>query len=389
MKFLTTSGFKNGFNIPIPTPIQNFQPYRERGRTISSSNETISERRQALIIKKALCNCSNVPSQIASSSNESLSPMKGPFSKCIHIHDPSFTPFRNQKNCQESRCIVATRSKPLHIYSVIPFRKKHSAVNLSRVKEVRGSGRVRQSSTTRPMSSADNCVHSGTFDAFNLLGIDRRGDVEVSYGYLLVPSKPTKVKQNLRFIGSQDDSEEEQLISYSANLLDDPEMIGGRHRTLLTFSSYLTSVIDYVRQSDLKKELNDRFKEKFPHISLTLSKLRSIKRDMKKINKLEPRIDLLTIAQAYVYFEKLILAGLINKENRKLCAGSCMLLSAKLNDVKGDALKSLIEKVENIFRITKKELLLSEFAVLVALEFSLHIPTNVIRPHYERLKFET
>ncbi|XP_005811150.1 CDK5 and ABL1 enzyme substrate 2-like [Xiphophorus maculatus] len=177
----------------------------------------------------------------------------------------------------------------------------------------------------------------------------------------------------------------EDVSEYDPNLLSDPQWPCGKHKRVLIFASYMTTVIEYVKPSDLKKDMNETFKEKFPHIKLTLSKIRSLKREMSLVGEdcgLQP----VTVAMAFVYFEKLVLQGRLNKQNRKLVSAACILLAAKISsDLKKQEVKHLIDKLEERFRISRKELISFEFIILVALEMALYLPESKVLPHYRRL----
>ncbi|XP_059396391.1 uncharacterized protein LOC132128997 [Carassius carassius] len=99
------------------------------------------------------------------------------------------------------------------------------------------------------------------------------------------------------------------------------------HSLSLAVVLFQTTVIEYVKPSDLKKDVNETFKEKFPHIKLTLSKIR---RYTHILNKLEER-----------------------------------------------------------FRISRRELIVFEFTILVALEMALYLPESKVMPHYRRLVQQT
>uniref|UniRef100_A0A672MGG7 Cdk5 and Abl enzyme substrate 2 n=1 Tax=Sinocyclocheilus grahami TaxID=75366 RepID=A0A672MGG7_SINGR len=156
-----------------------------------------------------------------------------------------------------------------------------------------------------------------------------------------------------------------------------------------THTHKLTTVIEYVKPSDLKKDMNETFKEKFPHIKLTLSKIRSLKREIRSVGE-ESSLQPVTIAMAFVYFEKLVLQGRLNKQNRKLVAAACLLLAAKISsDLKKQEVKQLIDKLEERFRISRRELIVFEFTILVALEMALYLPESKVMPHYRRLVQQT
>ncbi|XP_073988609.1 CDK5 and ABL1 enzyme substrate 1 [Rhodnius prolixus] len=375
-------------------------PFRERTSTIGSEYGSEKHFSGMSYRKRLLQQIPDDKLHGIFSSSESMTSAGGKAKEVTFLKVSKGHKFRGQ------RLVLVSQLQriPLAVFSVMPYNRMRTDLK-SQI-----GGRRRNTSGARPLSSINDTV-----DPWTLLGMEKAHEgQEISYGTLLAPSKHRNI--DLAVPDSQikhypvsrcysHDSGTHQRVfpgsppitldkgiqglmdfsEYDPNLLDDPELIAGKHKRLLPFSSYTTSVILYVRAADLKKELNDKFKEKFPHVELTLSKLRSLKREMRKI----AAPDLLTAAYSYVYFERLIYRNLVNKQNRKLCAGASVVLAAKLNDMKGETLKHLIERTEAILRLNRRELLASEFAVLVALEFGLHVPTSHVLPHYHRLLSET
>ncbi|CAI2734001.1 unnamed protein product [Schistosoma spindalis] len=174
------------------------------------------------------------------------------------------------------------------------------------------------------------------------------------------------------------------LISYNPFLLDDPELLVSTGKRVLKLPNYLTSVLGYIRPNERKREVNRQFHERFPSIQITLTKLRSIKLVLVQIAQ-RLSMDLWIVAHAHVLFEKLVLKLFLTKLNRRLCASASLLISAKLNDVKGSQLYGLLQELETAFRISRRDLINTELDVALGLEFSLIPSEYEILPHYQRL----
>lgn len=73
-------------------------------------------------------------------------------------------------------------------------------------------------------------------------------------------------------------------------------------------SGYIYSILQYSKPLDLKKEINDYFRDTHPSIDpfLTLSQIRNLKIRMLQVAKAQD-IEYSSLAMAFVYVEKLIL----------------------------------------------------------------------------------
>ncbi|XP_040290906.1 CDK5 and ABL1 enzyme substrate 2 [Bufo bufo] len=218
--------------------------------------------------------------------------------------------------------------------------------------------------------------------------VSQKEDSQPSQVKLVPPDTSKRTFANARFTpvsSGVDHGTETDSTEYNPDILDDPQWSCGKHKRVLIFASYMTTVIEYVKPCDLKKDMNEMFKEKFPNVKLTLSKIRSLKREMRNVAQ-ECNMEPVTVAMSYVYFEKLVLQRRVNKQNRKLCAGACVLLAAKISsDFKKPELKHLLDKLEERFRSNRRDLVAFELTVLVAMELALYLPEAQVLPHYRRL----
>jgi hypothetical protein len=184
--------------------------------------------------------------------------------------------------------------------------------------------------------------------------------------------------------------------TYAPFYLDDPNLRQGVHHTVLRLESYQVSIIPWVRPRRLKEELNDQFRDSHPeiHPALTLSKLRNLKNELLElVNNIE-KLDVITVAIGWVYFEKLVLKDRVRKANRKLIAGACLILAYKFHQEEpGEEesnlsivkdLAAAIKKLDRSDRLDISSLMAAEFMAFVWLEFGLHLDRREVWPHVKR-----
>lgn len=430
--------FKQQHSMPAATTSTNHQP-----AVLSSSSsqqlqatQKLNSNSNLLMQQRTISESSNESSLVVL--NSSARHLASSINRSLNLSlKPGGGLLSSLKRLTCEKMLLTSNNSPVGIVSRLPFH--HNRTNPVGLKssELNESfiSRNRHMSSNKPHhyhhhNHHFNTTHYNNFliDVFELLGLDLDEYISMgsySYACLIDRNQTTGMIAGADLVGkvgedrrSADTGESEEkydefdegglletqiranrkdnrlLVAstgYQPDYLDDPqltEMTAGKNRTCLKFASYAVSIIDYVKPLELKKEINETFKEKFPYIQISLTKLRSIKRELHELaRETGGLLDLSVVAQSYIYFEKLILQGLINKTNRKHLAANCLILAAKLNDTPKKDISRLIDATIAKFRFdSRRDMIAYEFPILVALEFNLTVRyENDFFTHYQKL----
>eukprot|EP00730_Choanoeca_flexa_P016124 TRINITY_DN7558_c0_g1_i1.p1 TRINITY_DN7558_c0_g1~~TRINITY_DN7558_c0_g1_i1.p1 ORF type:complete len:431 (+),score=73.77 TRINITY_DN7558_c0_g1_i1:123-1415(+) len=172
--------------------------------------------------------------------------------------------------------------------------------------------------------------------------------------------------------------------------LDDQGLHHGRHQKVIVLPSYRVSLTQHVEPSLLKKELNARFKERYPSIELSLSKLRSLKQDMVEIGKI-CLLNLSTVAMAQLHYDRVVMAELVTKDTRKLLAACCLILAFKFDASSKPSLTKrhlaqVFKAIEEKWRVDSEDIISTEMDVYAALKFHLHVELNDLSRYLQQLE---
>lgn len=175
---------------------------------------------------------------------------------------------------------------------------------------------------------------------------------------------------------------------YAPGRVDDPRIRQGRHRIEQHLAGLRLSIVPYTRTKDLKAGLNAAFREAHPDLprDLTLSMIRKVKREMFDAG-VRAEVELSSVALAYVFFEKLVLKGVVGKTNRKLVAATCLVLAVKFNE--GSASSAALVRGWTgspwAALFEPKEVFKVEFSVFAHLRFNLLVRGRDAAEHFVSL----
>ncbi|VDK49317.1 unnamed protein product [Anisakis simplex] len=207
-------------------------------------------------------------------------------------------------------------------------------------------------------------------------GVEKRA--QDTFGKGSVPDKFCIAPCPQRNFGDSD-------FTYNPELLYKFEVQNSSQKCTPKSSGYISTLFSHSSEEEEEKRvLNEKFRFHYPHVQITFSKIKSIKKEMLQIAK-TCGLDVPTLAYAYVFYEKVVLKGLVNKSNRKLVAGAALLIATKINDHGSMGLSSIIDHIETVFRINRRDMLQLEIPLCVALDFKLHASEAEIVPHCQRI----